>query len=117
MGTKQIQCDFSSVAQKEKVEAALVRLKTLRSRVAELRAQCESLREMQAKNQQETLVCAECGKNIENGQEITVEDDSGNPRSYYHKDCFKAIWVSQTWRFDYSSPGFLRKSGGSKAKT
>lgn len=110
----EIRYNFNSVEQKDRVEAALVKLKALRSEVAEIRAQCESLREMQAKNQKETIVCSECGKGIEQNQEITIKDDSGNPRSYYHKDCFKAIWISQTWRFDYSSPGFLKRSERSR---
>lgn len=110
----EIHYNINSVEQKDKVEAALVRLKALRSKVAEIRAQCESLREMQAKNQKETIVCTECGKGIEQNQEITIKDNSGNPRSYYHKDCFKAIWISQTWRFDYSSPGFLKRSERSR---
>jgi hypothetical protein len=114
METNQIQYDFDAVEQKQKVEAALVRLKVLRSKVAELRAQCESLRQMEAKNDQKANVCSECRKEIEQGAEVTIEDDSGNPRSYYHRDCFKAIWVSQTWKFDYSSPGFLRRSGSVK---
>jgi hypothetical protein len=114
MEVNEIQHNFNSVEQKDKVEAALVRLKALRSRVAEIRAECESLKEMQAKNQKETIVCSECGKGIEQSQEITIRDNSGNPRSYYHKDCFKAIWISQTWRFDYSSPGFLKRSESSR---
>jgi len=110
----EIDYSINSVEQKDKVEAALVRLKALRSKVAEIRAQCESLKEMQAKNQKETKVCNECGKGIEQNQEITIKDNSGNLRSYYHKDCFKAIWASQTWRFDYSSPGFLKRSESSR---
>ena len=109
MEVNEIQYNFNSVEQKDKVEAALVRLKALRSKIAEIRADCESLREMQATNQIETVVCSECGKGIEQNQEITIVDNSGKPRSYYHKDCFKAIWISQTWRFDFSSPGFFRR--------
>jgi hypothetical protein len=105
----EIRHNIISVEQSDRVEAALARLKTLRSQVAEIRAQCESLREMQAKTQGETLVCAECGRGIEQNQEITIKDNSGNIMSHYHKDCFKAIWISQTWKFDYCSPEFLKR--------
>ncbi len=114
MEVNKIQYNLNSVEQKDKVEAALVRLKVLRGKIAEIRTQCESLREMHAINQKETIVCSECGKGIEQNQEITIKDNSGNPRSYYHKDCFKAIWISQTWTLDYSSPGFLRRSERSR---
>jgi len=55
------------------------------------------------------VVCSECGKSIEQGQEVVLKGSFGKLESYYHKDCFKAIWLSQTWTFDYSEPGFLRK--------
>ena len=57
---------------------------------------------------QEGLMCNECGKLIEDGQEVLLKDFYGKVKRHYHKDCFKAIWLSQTWKFDYSSPGFLR---------
>jgi hypothetical protein len=100
----------SSVGErKEKVEAALARLKSLKSQVSELRVQCEALKKLQSEKQK-GLTCNECGKLIEQGQEVTLRDSFGNVKSHYHKDCFKAIWLSQNWRFDYSSPGFLRMS-------
>ena len=94
---------------KDRAEATLARLKSLRNRVAEIRLQVESLRELQAENHEKTAVCFECGKEIEQGQEVTVKDQTGNPTNFYHRDCFKVIWSSQNWRFDYSSPGFLSK--------
>ena len=110
MEGNEIHCSSSSIDQKDIIEFALVRIKALKSKIGETRAQCESLRDIQAKNQKKTTVCSECGKVIEQSQRITIQDNSGNPRSYYHRDCFKAIWISETWRFDYSSPGFLRRS-------
>jgi hypothetical protein len=100
-------CHSSVGKRKEKVEAALARLKSLKCRVSELRAQCEALKKLQSEKQK-GLTCNECGKPIEQGQEVTLRDSLGNVKSHYHKDCFKAIWLSQNWRFDYSSPGFLR---------
>ena len=94
---------------KEKVEAALVRLKSLRCQVSELRAQCEALKKLESEKQQ-SLTCSECGKLVEQGQEVTLKDSFGKVKGYCHKDCFKAIWASQNWTFDYSSPGFLRMS-------
>jgi hypothetical protein len=101
----------SSVSErKEKVEAALARLKSLKCQVSELREHCEALKKLESEKQK-GLTCSECGKLIEQGQEVTLKDSFGKVKSHYHKDCFKAIWLSQTWIFDYSSPGFLRSSG------
>jgi len=94
---------------KDKAKATLDRLKSLRNRVAEIRLQVESLRKLQAENHEKAAVCFECGKEIEQGQEVTIKDQTGNPTSFFHRDCFKIIWSSQNWRFDYSSPGFLSK--------
>ena len=94
---------------KEKVEAALAMLKSLKYQVSELRAQCEALKLQSEK--QDSLVCSECGNLIDQGQEVTLKDSFGKVKSCYHKDCFKAIWLSQSWIFDYSHPGFLRASG------
>ena len=94
---------------KEKVEDVLARLKSLKSQVFELRAQCEALKKLQLEKQ--SLTCNECGKLVKRGQEITLKDSFGKVKSHYHRDCFKAIWLSQNWIFDYSYPGFLRMSG------
>jgi hypothetical protein len=101
-------CRSSVFERKEKAEAALVRLKSLKWRISELRAQCEAFKLESEK--QESLTCNECGKLIEPGEEVTLKDSFGNVKCRYHKECFKAIWLSQNWRFDYSSPGFLRMS-------
>jgi hypothetical protein len=95
---------------KEKVEAALIRLKSLKWRISELRAQCEAFK--LGPERQEGFACDECGKLIEQGEEVTLKDSLGQVKGCYHKDCFKEIWRSQNWRFDYSAPGFLRMSGG-----
>ena len=98
----------SVVERKKKVEAALARLQSLKCQVTELRAQCEALKKLQSEKQKEALICNECGKLIKQSQEVTLKDLFGKVKSYYHKDCFKAIWLSQTWIFDYSYSGFLR---------
>ena len=102
-------CRSSVGERKEKVEDFLATLKSLKCQVSELRAQCEALKKLQSEKQK-GLTCNECGKLIEQGQEVTLRDSFGNVKSHYHKDCFKAIWLSQNWIFDYSSPGFLRMS-------
>ena len=94
---------------KEKAEAALDRLRSLKSQISELRLQCEALKKLQSEKQ-EGLKCKECGKLIEQDQEVTLKDSSGKVKSYYHKNCFKEIWRSQNWIFDYCHPGFLRIS-------
>jgi len=109
MEAKEIPYEINLAENKDRAEAALIRLISLRNRVSEIRVQVESLRELQAENHEKTAVCSECGKEIEQQQEVTIKDSTGNPTSFYHRDCFKAIWSSQNWRFDYSSPGFLSK--------
>lgn len=106
-------CPMSVDERKEKVEAALVTLKSLKSRVSELRAHCEELKKL-GSEKQEGLTCNECGELIEQGEEVTLKDSFGKVKGCYHKDCFKAIWLSQNWKFDYSSPGFLRMAGADK---
>jgi len=103
---------FSSswVERKEKAEAALARLQSLKNQISELRMNCEALKKRQSEREKD-LTCSECGKLIEPGQEVVLKGSLGKLESYYHKDCFKAIWLSQTWAFDYSQPGFLRKLG------
>jgi len=110
MQVNNFQCRISVVERKEKVEAVLARLQSLKSQISELRVQCEALKKLQSERQKD-LTCNECGKPIEQGQEVVLKDSFGKVKGYYHKDCFKAIWLSQTWIFDYSHPGFLRMSG------
>jgi hypothetical protein len=110
MQVNDVHCRRGVGERKEKVEAALARLKSLKCQVSELRAQCEALKKMESEKQK-GLTCSECGKLIEQGQEVTLKDSFGKVKSHYHKDCFKTIWLSQRWVFDYSSPGFLRSSG------
>ena len=112
MQVNDVDCSSSAVDRKEKVEAVLIRLQSLRSQVSELRVQCEALKKRQSEKPKAgfDLKCDECGKIIAQGQEVALKDSFGKVKSYYHKDCFKAIWVSQTWKFDYSQPGFLRMS-------
>lgn len=95
---------------KEKVKAALVKLQSLKSQISELRMQCEALKKRQSERQKD-LTCSECGEPIERGQEVVLRGSFGKLERYYHKDCFKTIWLSQKWIFDYSQPGFLRKMG------
>jgi hypothetical protein len=110
MQVNDARCPSSVCERKEKVEAALAMLKALKCQVSELRAQCEALKKL-GSEKQEGLKCIECGKLIEQGMEVTLKDSLGKVKGCYHRDCFKEIWRSQNWRFDYSSPGFLRMSG------
>jgi len=110
MQINDVRCRTSAVERKEKVEAVLARLQSLKNQVSELRMQCEALKKLQSEKQKD-LTCNECGKLIEQGQEVVLKSSLGQVKGYYHRDCFKAIWLSQTWIFDYSHPGFLRMSG------
>jgi hypothetical protein len=91
MQANNVRCRSNANARKEKVEVTLARLRSLKSQVSELRAQCEALKNQQS---EKGLPCSECGKLIEKGQEVTLRDSFGNVKSHYHKDCFKAIWRS-----------------------
>ncbi|MEM2998986.1 MAG: hypothetical protein QXX34_00470 [Candidatus Bathyarchaeia archaeon] len=104
MQTIEVNGQDSKVKRKEKVESILARLQSLKGQVSELRKKCEELR----LGKREDLICSECGKLIEAGQWVALKNSNGQIRAYYHKDCFKEIWRSQMWVFDYSEPGFLR---------
>jgi hypothetical protein len=113
MQVNDVGCRRGVSEREEKVRAALARLEALKCRVSELRMQCEALKKQRLeKQQEEAFVCSECGKRIKPGQEVALKNSFGKVKSFYHRDCFKAIWLSQTWRFDYSSPGFLRSEKG-----
>ena len=107
MQVNDVRCRSSVGERKEKAEATLARLKSLKYQVSKLRAQCEALKELRREDQ-EGLKCSDCGKLIEQGQEVTFKNSFGEIKGCYHRDCFKEIWRSQNWRFDYSSPGFLK---------
>ena len=96
--------------QKEQIETALDRLKVLKRQVSELRLQCEDLKRKQSSKMHSAKLCSKCSQQVELGQKVTLKDSLGNVMGLYHKDCFKTIWLSQSWKFDYSYPGFLRPS-------
>jgi hypothetical protein len=100
----------SAGERKEKVEEFLATLKSLKSCISELREHFEELRQLELERQ-EHLMCSECGKLIEHGEEVTVKDSFGAVKGCYHKECFEELWRSQNWSFNYSSSGFLRMSG------
>jgi hypothetical protein len=114
MQVDEVRYRSSLSSREEKVEAALARLKSLKCQVSELRAQCEALQKLQSEKREAALVCNECGKRIKQGEEVLLKDSSGKVKGRYHRDCFKAIWLSQNWVFDYSSPGFLKMSEGNR---
>jgi uncharacterized protein with PIN domain len=82
------------VGRKEKVEATLIRLQSLKHKVSELRLQLEALRKLQSEKQEKVLLCNYCGKAIRKGEEITIKGSFGEIRRSYHKGCFKAILSS-----------------------
>ncbi len=110
MQVNDARCRIGVVERKEKVEAALARLRSLKSQISKLRLQCEALKRLETEATV-GFACNKCGEAIDEGEEVALKDSFGNVKKYYHKDCFKAIWLSQSWTFDYSRPGFLRMSG------
>jgi hypothetical protein len=94
MELKEPQCHSKVVDPKEKVEATLARLQSLKSKVSELRLQLEALRVMQAGKQEKALLCYRCGKAIRKGNEIRIKGSLGETKRSYHKGCFKAVLSS-----------------------
>jgi hypothetical protein len=94
MELKEAHCHSDVVDYKEKAEAALVRLQSLKLAVSKLRLQLEALRKLQSVKQEKTLLCDHCGKAIRKGKEITIKGSLGEIKSSYHKDCFKAVLSS-----------------------
>lgn len=78
---------------KEKIRDLLVKLQILKDEVSELRLCCEELKKQHLPENYKMLVCSECGKPIEKGQEIIVRDAAGREWKHYHKDCFKSLWL------------------------
>lgn len=86
-------CQYEQLNAREEVEATLRKLQMLKSRISELRSQCEELRRMRLETEESALLCSECGEAIEPGQEIVVKDSEGAEKRHYHKECFKLLWV------------------------
>jgi uncharacterized protein with PIN domain len=94
MELKETHCQSNVVDRKEKAEATLVRLQSLKRQVSELRLQLEALRELQSEKQEKASLCNHCGKTIRKGEEITVKGTLGETKRSYHKDCFKTVLSS-----------------------
>jgi uncharacterized protein with PIN domain len=94
MELKETHCHSDMVDRKEKVEATLVRLQSLKRQVSKLRLQLEALRELQSEKQEKALLCNHCGKAIRKGKEITIKGSLGEIKRSYHKGCFKAVLSS-----------------------
>lgn len=86
-------CQYEQFKAREELEVTLRKLQTLRSRISELRNQCEELKKLSSEDKGNALLCSECGEAIEPGQEIVVKDSEGTQRRNYHKECFKLLWV------------------------
>lgn len=77
---------------KERIEATLHKLQALKSRISELRAQCEELQRLRFEDRNNALLCDECGGAIEPGQEVEAKNFGGKAR-HYHKECFRKLWL------------------------
>jgi len=94
MQVNDARCSSSVDERKEKVEAALATLKSLKSRVSELRAHCEALKLESEK--QEGLTCNECGKLIEQGDEVTLKDSFASFVVFFFlKGKLKSVFVNR----------------------
>jgi chromosome segregation ATPase len=82
------------VERKEKIEATLARLQSLKFKVSELRLQLETLREQQSERQEKAFLCNHCGKAIRKGTEIMIKGFNGEVKKSYHGGCFKAVLSS-----------------------
>jgi hypothetical protein len=85
----------------EEVQITLRKLQMLKSKISELREQCEELKKLsshthvQRSEARDTSMqqCSKCGRAIELGQEIVVKDPDGMETGRYHRECFKLFWV------------------------
>lgn len=84
------------------MEVTVQKLQALRSRILELRAQCEELKKLSSKTVSSVssvssvgncLLCTQCGEPIEPDQEILVKNPDGTEKGHYHRECFKLFWV------------------------
>jgi uncharacterized protein with PIN domain len=107
MGTGKVQCAANLHERQERLQAALIRLKCMKEKIADLSEQCEALKKTRTEKTSKRENCSKCSYEIEEGQEVVVKDSSGEPVFWYHKDCFRAIWSSEDWRVGYSSKGVL----------
>lgn len=93
-------CDHEQLRMREEIQITLRKLQTLKSKIAELRDQCEELRELsshahtpRSETTDTALRCSKCGKTVEPGQEIVIKDSDGTETGRYHRECFKLLWV------------------------
>ncbi|MEM3666938.1 MAG: hypothetical protein QW222_07660 [Candidatus Bathyarchaeia archaeon] len=90
----EIKRPYEQLTAKEKIEELVAKLQILKDKVSELRLQCEDIKKLySSESDGNALLCDECGKTIEQGQEVTVRDSSGKEKKRYHKECFKALWL------------------------
>lgn len=86
--------DLPKNQQSEAIENAvtvLQKLQALKSKVAELRVQCEELRKQRFEEHGIEPLCSKCGGYVESGQEVAIKGSNGTVRAYYHQECFKHI--------------------------
>jgi prefoldin subunit 5 len=86
-------CQHEQFNAKEEVEVTLRKLQILKSRISELRTQCEELKKISSEIRGNALLCSQCGEAIEPGQEIMVKSSGEAEKRQYHKECFKLLWV------------------------
>jgi hypothetical protein len=77
---------------KERIEATLQKLQALKSRISQLRAQCEELQRLHVEDRNGALRCDECGRAIEPGEEVEAKN-FGDEAHHYHKECFRKLWL------------------------
>lgn len=76
---------------KESVRRALQKLQALKSKVTDLRLQCEELRNQGLEEHNIMPLCSGCHNPLEPEQEIVVRDSNKIVRAYYHRECFKHL--------------------------
>jgi hypothetical protein len=88
----------AQVKAREEMDITLRKLQVLRGKISELRAQCEELKKLSlkadsSKAESSGLLCNQCGKSIEPGQEIVVKSPGETEKKHYHKECFRLLLV------------------------
>lgn len=77
---------------KEKIETAIVRLNSIKIKVANLRRNLEEIKiqtEIESRN-----ICKKCTNLITKNEEVIFKDHSGKTIKHFHRKCFESLIAS-----------------------
>lgn len=77
---------------KMEIGTTLLVLQNLKTKISELRIQCEDLKKLHSETKSNTLLCSHCASPVIKSQAIGVKDSFGKEKSFFHNECFRALW-------------------------